>query len=283
MSNPVLHKRKPDLGVVQETLLIPLWARAVEASQPDPILQDPKALEILSQIDYDFSRFATETSSQLSVCIRSKIIDRWVTRLIQDSPTATIVEIGAGLSTRFDRLDNGSLNWFDLDLPDAIAVRQHYLPEGDRQKLLAKSVFDPAWLDVISVTAGSPLLFIIEGLLVYFTEDQVKTVLAKVCERFPGSLVAFDATSPFMVEYRKHTDAIKHTGAKFQWGISQIQEIELWDSRYQILESLYLADFPQYKKRFSSFNRLAIAVIPQLLKMYGVHLVKLGAGIGNNN
>ncbi len=276
MSKTALYKRKPDLGVVQETLLIPLWARAVETNQPDPILSDPKAAEILTQIDYDFDQFASEKSSQLSVCIRGKIIDQWVRNFIQNYPLATIVEIGAGLSTRFERLDNGTLSWFDLDLPDAIAIRKRYLSESDRHKFIRESVLNQSWLDLIPASHDSPILFLAEGILVYFTEDQVKTVLALLCDRFPGSLLAFDATSPFMVEYRKHSDAIKHTSAKFQWGISNIKDIETWDSRYNILESLYLSDFPQYRKRFSPVNRLLIALVPKLLRMYGVHLVKLG-------
>ena len=37
----VLDRIRPDLDGVPETLLIPLWARAQEQSQLDPIIVDP--------------------------------------------------------------------------------------------------------------------------------------------------------------------------------------------------------------------------------------------------
>lgn len=49
----MINKTKVNLGIVQETLLITLWARAVEARHNNPIIKDPKAVEIIEQIDYD--------------------------------------------------------------------------------------------------------------------------------------------------------------------------------------------------------------------------------------
>lgn len=46
---------KLDLGSVQETLLLPLWGRAMETQKNRPLLIDTKAVEILKAIPYDFS------------------------------------------------------------------------------------------------------------------------------------------------------------------------------------------------------------------------------------
>lgn len=266
---------KVNLGVVQETLLITLWARAVETSQPQPILYDSKAAEILSRIDYDFDRFLEEKSSQLIVCLRGQVIDQWVRHFLQDNSSATVVEIGAGLNTRFERLDNGTLSWFDLDLPDSIAIRQQYFEESDRRKFISKSVLEPDWIDSVKASSASPPFFIAEGVLIYFSEEQVKALLAVLADNFPGSYLAFDAMSPLMMKYRRRFDAIKHTDAKFQWSIRDIKEMEAWDSRYKIEASLYLSDFPEYLKRFSWVNRLLVTLAPNLLRMYGMHLVQL--------
>jgi len=40
---------------VSETAIYPLWARALETKEKDPIIKDYKSLEILENIDYDFS------------------------------------------------------------------------------------------------------------------------------------------------------------------------------------------------------------------------------------
>ncbi len=58
------------LGPVQETLLVPLWARAREADENPPLLNDPKSREILEHLAYDFSPLDAARASQLGCCVR---------------------------------------------------------------------------------------------------------------------------------------------------------------------------------------------------------------------
>ena len=54
MSNGgVANKYEARLGGVQETLFIPLAARARETGRKRPVLRDPKAVEMVRWIDYD--------------------------------------------------------------------------------------------------------------------------------------------------------------------------------------------------------------------------------------
>ena len=265
-----------ELGVVQETLLIPLWARSIETKKSDPILSDSKAIEIVSKINYDFQQFSSESSSQLVVAIRGLVIDRWTRHFLQANSTPTVVEIGAGLSTRYERLDNGTSTWIDLDLPDAMAIRRRFFDESDRRIFISGSVLDEDWINQVKQSCDEPPFFIAEGLLMYFNEVQVKSLFSLMADRFPGASIAFDATSPFMIQYGQAFDAIKHTSAKFQWGIKNIMEIEDWDYRYKVAESFFLSDFPQYHNRFSWPKRFITLLAPRLLKMYGIHLVKFG-------
>ena len=265
-----------ELGVVQETLLIPLWARSIETKKSEPIISDSKAIEIVSKINYDFQQFSSESSSQLVVAIRGLVIDRWTRHFLQTNSSPTVVEIGAGLSTRYERLDNGTSTWIDLDLPDAMAIRRRFFDESDRRIFISGSALDSDWIDLVKQSCVEPLFFIAEGLLMYFNEVQVKSLFSLLAEHFPGSSIAFDATSPFMIQYGQAFDAIKHTSAKFQWGIKNIIEIEDWDCRYKVEDSFFLSDFPQYHYRFSLPMRLLTLLAPQLLTMYGIHLVRLG-------
>ncbi|BDA70679.1 tetracenomycin C synthesis protein homolog [Rivularia sp. IAM M-261] len=272
----IMNKQTVNLGIVQETLLIPLWSRAVEASQPEPILYDAKAKEIVSQLDYDFDKFKAAKSTQVMMCIRGKAIDELTQHFIQQNPQATIVEIGAGLDTRFERLDNGQLYWFDLDLPDAIAVRKHFFEESRRRHFISASVLEPEWINQVKQNCpNSPKLFIAEGVLLYFTEEQVKTLLKILAENFPGSYLVFDAASPFIIKNRRSYEAVKHTSAKFQWGIKNIKDIEAWNSRYKITDSRYIWHFPEFRKRFSFNARLLMAILPPLTRSYAVHLASI--------
>ena len=106
-------KNQINQGTIQETLLIPLLARAKELEQAEPIVTDPKSLEIIQKLDYDFEKFSTSNNSLVGSCLRGMIIDNWVSNFLQEHPQGTVIDIGAGLNTRFERLDNGKVRWFD--------------------------------------------------------------------------------------------------------------------------------------------------------------------------
>ena len=93
---------------------MPLYARALATRRKRPMLVDPKAVEIVDSIDWDFRRIAKPR--RMAGCVlRCALFDVWVREFLQRHPDGTVVEIGAGLNTRFERLDNGRVHWFDLD------------------------------------------------------------------------------------------------------------------------------------------------------------------------
>jgi O-methyltransferase involved in polyketide biosynthesis len=132
---------KVELGPVQETLLIPLLGRAEETKKKRGLLRDEKAVEIVDRLEYDFGKWR-RAKSLVGTSIRTRMFDRYVERFLTDHPTSTIVELGCGLNTRFERVDNGRLRWFDLDLPDVIALRRRFFEDEPRRTMLACSVLD---------------------------------------------------------------------------------------------------------------------------------------------
>ncbi len=66
------------LGNVQETLLLPLWGRAIETEKEKPLLVDNKAVSIVTNIPYDFSVIAKNINnlSRLSWIARSIYFDK---------------------------------------------------------------------------------------------------------------------------------------------------------------------------------------------------------------
>ena len=236
-----------NLGVVQETLLIPLWARAVEAGRSEPILRDTKAVEMVDAIDYDFDKFGKGKGSQVGCCLRASILDDWVREFLWEHPDGTVVEIGSGLGTRFERLDNGEVRWFELDLSDVIAIRRRFFEETERRRFISRSVLTTEWLPVVEESGSGPFLFVAEGVFMYFEEQQVKYLLAMLADHFPGSQIAFDAMSPLMVRMQKRHDTINETSAKFRWGLSDIKDLEGWDPRYGLAAELKPGFYTIYK------------------------------------
>src|SRR5580704_1037709 len=161
-------KRQVRLGAVQQTLFIPLAARAKQTRRKHPVLRDPKAGELEQSIDYDAAKYGRGAGGSVTV-LRTAIIDFWVRGFLAAHPAGTVVEIGTGLNTRFERVDNGQVHWFDLDLPDTIDLRRAFFADTGRRRMVAASVLDEDWLPVVAQSRG-PYFFVAEGVLVYLPE-----------------------------------------------------------------------------------------------------------------
>ncbi|MGF6888667.1 O-methyltransferase involved in polyketide biosynthesis [Nocardia sp. GAS34] len=231
-----------DLGEVQETLLIPLYGRATETGRARPILRDPKAVEMIGAIDYDFGKF-DGGRSLFGTVVRTSIIDAWVEEFLDRHPEGTVVEIGAGLNTRFERVDNGRVRWVDLDLPDAMALRSRFFVETERRRMVAGSVLDEAWVEAVKALPG-PYFFISEGVLVYLEESDVRRAVALIARYFPGADLAMDTTGRWMIEHQDRHDAMQKVSARMRWVCDDPRDVERWGLGIRLLESGDLSRLP---------------------------------------
>lgn len=236
------QKQPVRLGPVQETMLVPLYARAVETVRKRPILNDPKAVEMVASIDWDFGRFGQRTRTA-GCALRSAMFDEWVKRFLASHPAGTVVEIGAGLNTRFERLDNGSVHWFDLDLPDVVEVRRRFFGDSDRRRTLACSILDPAWIGAVSGSPG-PHFFVAETVFVYLAEEGVRAALSQVARAFPGAAIAFDTVSGRAVAHANRDHEGLGLAGRFVWACPDPTRIEGWRIGLHLVESLSLRDIP---------------------------------------
>jgi O-methyltransferase involved in polyketide biosynthesis len=161
----VADRQQAQLGAVQETLFIPLAARARETRKKRAVLRDPKAVEIAESVEFDAGKYGRGAGG-LVVILRTAIFDSWVRSFVAEHPGGTVVEIGTGLNTRFERADNGTIHWIDLDLPDTIELRRKFFTDTERRQMVAASVTGEAWLQTVADSPG-PYFFISEGVLVY--------------------------------------------------------------------------------------------------------------------
>ena len=217
-------KHQVRLGAVQETLFIPLAARALETQRKHPVLRDPRAVEMVRSIDYDAAKYGRGAGGLVTV-LRTAIIDFWVRAFLAAHPAATVVELGTGLNTRFERVDNGQVHWFDLDLPDTIDLRRTFFTDTERCRMVAASVLDEDWLPVVAQSRG-PYFFVADGVLAYLPEDQVTATLGRIAARFPGSLVALD-TYPKQTFDRQHQLAARRgIDARWAWACDDPRSLE---------------------------------------------------------
>ena len=193
-------KLKIDLNGLEETLLIPLWARAKMSREYNSFFNDPKAIELVEQIDYDFSKIdeALRFEGILLNTTRAKQFDDKVKGYITEHPRASVISLGAGLDTTFYRVDNGLIHWYDLDLPNVIGLRRQLLPEPDRTTYISKSLFDISWCKDVKNTENG-VFMMSGGVLVYFKQSQVKQFFSSLADNFPCSEIVFGAGSKLSI------------------------------------------------------------------------------------
>ncbi len=266
------------LSKSQESLLIPLWARALEATQAEPILQDKKAVKLVEAIDYPFDRFASAGTDSVGFCLRGTILDQLVQRLLDHTPSATVVEIGAGLDTRFDRLDNGQVTWFDVDLPEAMEVRKKLFKETNRRHLIAASALETEWLDSIEATEPTSIVFVAEGMLYFLAPEQVKQLFSRLADRFPGSRILFDCQSPWFLRFNNFRQPVAN--AKMLWAVGRQKQLEQWDHRFVIEEYIGFGDPRYYQeshlRRLPFLQRAVRRLYPPSRHLFKICQLRLG-------
>lgn len=234
-----------NMSGLSSTLLITLWAKAVEHDRPDALLKDAEAVRMMQAIDYDFDRFSAARLSQAGCCGRAALIDDETRRFIRLHPDAVIIQLGAGLDARFERLNRPAITaWYDLDLPDVMAVRERLLPASANHHLNG-SLLDEDWTDTVA-SHGKPVLLLLEGVLMYFDEREVRRFFDLVARKLPQATVVFDALPPKGVGKSRHHDALRsmenEQRPEFKWGPSDLHIIEQWQPGLKIAAVHQLSD-----------------------------------------
>ena len=230
------------------------------------------ALEIMDQIDYDFSKFKNQEPTQVSVAVRTELLDNAVKAFIDKYPTTTIINIGCGLDTRFLRVDNNKIYWYDPDLPEVISIRKQFFSESGRHKMIAKSVFDYSWID--DINANEHILIIAEGILMYLTEQEVKDIMSKLADAFKEAEMLLETTPASLVKQNEKQDLIKdqyQIEARLQWGIKKGKDIEKLNSNIEFIEDWHYFDY--HKDRWKLIRWLSL--IPGFKDRFGNRIVHI--------
>lgn len=246
---------QPVLPDVAKTGLLTFYCHVIESQSPDPILKDEKAVEISQKLNpilanspshwlRDLTIGKVKKELVVHINLRAKKFDEYARIFLKTNPNGIIVNIGCGMDSRFQRIDNGKLVFFDLDLPEMMAFRNQFYQENDRYHMIAASVFDYAWMDRVSKIGMRPILFLVEGVFMYLDGDKVRDLVLKLQFRFPGSeLVCEVVTSLFTRSPWNRLVALKMNrqlgvgkSAAFTFGLRNSREMETWHAGIKYLD-----------------------------------------------
>ena len=276
-------KHKIEKNTVQETLIIPLFARKVCSELYPNLYRDETSIRLIDEIDYDFSEAERKSRSlmqrfgALEVAMRQNDL-AWEARdYLKGHPTAAVVNLGCGLDSTGRACDNGSCKIYNLDFPDVIAVRNELLPAGEREENIPCNLNDTAWFSQIDASGGA--VFFASGVFYYFLTEQVKALVQAMASAFPGGVLVFDAANRTAVKMIAKTwlksAKIKDVGAYFAVSNAP-KEIGAWDSRLQVASRGYMLGYNDLRDpSVSGFFRFLAKVGDHGMKM---QIVKIRFG-----
>ena len=276
-------KHKIEKNTVQETLIIPLFARKVCSELYPNLYRDETSIRLIDEIDYDFSEAERKSRSlmqrfgALEVAMRQNDL-AWEARdYLKSHPTAAVVNLGCGLDGTGRACDNGSCKIYNLDFPDVIAVRNELLPAGEREENIPCNLNDTAWFSQIDASGGA--VFFASGVFYYFLTEQVKALVQSMAGAFPGGVLVFDAANRTAVKMIAKTwlksAKIKDVGAYFAVSNAP-KEIGAWDSRLQVTSRGYMLGYNDLRDpSVSGFFRFLAKVGDRGMKM---QIVKIRFG-----
>jgi len=253
------------IGDIAATSFITLYCHAIETRSDDPVLSDPKSLEITTELNKTLS-LSEHTLDRILVAgtldarlvvhiaLRAKKYDDYARDFLQKFPEGVIVNIGCGLDSRFLRIDNARVIFYDLDLPEIIGIKKTFFTESERYHLIASSVLDYNWMEPPLRHKG-PFLFMAEGVFMYLDGKDVRSLVLKIQEKFRGSELVCEVVNSLwlrpllkkILDYKMQRQVHLGKDATFRSGIHDSREMEQWHSGILFLDEWSYFDSEEKK------------------------------------
>ena len=229
-----------NLEGVEKTMLLTLFAKAQHSREKHHKFYDEKAIEVVSKIDFDFTMADKDRTMKIGVISRTIVLDEMVSNYISKNPHCTVINIASGMDTRFDRVDNGLIRWYNIDLENSANFRLQYIQDDERVKTLSYSAMDPKWADEIKIESGN-VLFILEGFTMYVTENDNAKILKIIDENFRHCTIFMELMPPSSVKNVKEK-SVEDTNSKFIWGLQKGHELLKLNSNFKWIRDVNLFD-----------------------------------------
>ena len=263
------------LGVVEDTLFVPMLGRIYASEHCPQILYDKKALELKNKLPLDLIKQNKQNQyTLLASASRSANMDRFIQSFLERRPNGVIVQLGCGLETTYYRCDNGRTRWYAVDLPHVIEYRRELLPESERETYLAGDAFSEDWIrQVRTEFPDAPILVTAGGLFHYFEENKVVALL-RTMGQFGNMEVVFDTVNKkgMAMMQKKYMKQVGHADAQMFFYVDSAKELaaKIGGNAKVIAEEPYYRHIPRNGLNLST--RLSMAVSDRLCMVKMIQL-----------
>ena len=263
------------LGVVEDTLFVPMLGRIYASEHCPQILYDKKALELKNKLPSDLIEQNKQNQyTLLASASRSANMDRFIQSFLERRPNGVIVQLGCGLETTYYRCDNRRTRWYAVDLPHVIDYRRELLPELERETYLAGDAFSEDWIrQVRTEFPDAPILVTAGGLFHYFEENKVISLLRMIGQS--GNMeVVFDTVNKkgMTMMKKKYMKQVGHADAQMFFYVDAAKELaaKIRGNVKVIAEEPYYRHIPRNGLNLST--RLSMAVSDRLCMVKMIQL-----------
>jgi O-methyltransferase involved in polyketide biosynthesis len=266
-----------DLSGPAQTMLTTLYCKALDADLDRPILGDGFAKETVDRIDYDWRELGIAPRWTPLVTVRTAQYDIWASQFLAAHQHATVVHLGCGLDSRVFRLDPGpGVEWYDIDYPGVIALRENVFPTRSQYHLVATSATDPSWLE--RIPGDRPTLLLAEGVSMYLTERDGVALLQHVVDRFPSGELQIDFYNWLAIRSQKTHKLQRQSGSTLYWGVNRPADILNRVSGARLLTAVTFFDAATFSRTSAAFRlaRRLVRAAPPLRGMLQYHRYAFG-------
>ena len=266
---------KKELGIVEDTLYVPMLGRIYASEQHPKILHDKMALALKAQLPEGLIENDTQTQyTYLASASRSANMDRYIADFMKRKPNGVIVQLGCGLETAYYRDDNGHSQWYGVDLPNVIAYRRSLLPEGEREKYIEGDAFGNEWIERIrGEYPGVPFLVTASGLFYYFEERKVLGLI-RMLQKCGDIELIFDTVnkSGMTMMKKKHMKTVGHEDVQMFFYVDSSKNLakKVGGNVRVLAEEKFYRHIPKSGLRFSTRISMAVSDCFSMVKM--IHL-----------
>ena len=267
------------LGVVEDTLYVPMLGRIYAGENCRDILYDKKALELKDKLPEGLIEKDTQTQyTYLASASRSANMDRYIKDFIRRKPEGIVVQLGCGLETTYYRCDNGHTKWYAIDLPHVIEYRRELLSEAEREEYIPGDAFQKDWIEQIrSEHPDVPLLVTASGLFYYFEEEKVLSLL-RMLQGYGEIEVLFDTVnkSGMTMMKKKHMKTVGHQDAQMYFYVDSAKELaaKIGGNVKVLAEEPFYRSVPKKGLKFATKVSMIVSDWFSMVKMIQLSLAK---------
>lgn len=271
------QKASVDVTGAAQTMLTTLYLKALDADFKRPVLRDQFARDAIEQLDFDWSQIGITGRWAPLVTVRTAQYDIWARQFLAVHDTATVVHLGCGLDSRVFRLDPGpNVQWYDVDFPAVIALREKVYPQRPNYQLIATSATDQSWLD--QIPNDRPTLLLAEGISMYLKENDGVALLRRVVERFGSGELQIDFYNWLAIKSQKAHKLNRSSGSTLYWAVNRPDDILRAIPGVRLLAAATLFDASTFIRASAGFRaaKHVVKMVPPARKALQYHRYAFG-------